>query len=111
VAHQPATALTGRRRKHRPLNDAARGDDAVRAWENLPGGQDPADRALAGGLPSDLEQAARALTPLERRVLAHALVGCSSGGAAHTLGVARKSADNALQRARRKVAEWYEQAA
>lgn len=36
-----------------------------------------------------------------------ALVGWSSGEAADRLGLGRKSADNALQRARGKVEDWY----
>jgi RNA polymerase sporulation-specific sigma factor len=112
VASQLATALTAARRaKHQPLNDAARGDDATRSLENLPGGQEPADRALAGELLRELEQAAASFTTLERQAFAHALVGWSSGQTARRLGVAPKSADNALQRARRKVGQWYEEQA
>jgi DNA-directed RNA polymerase specialized sigma24 family protein len=44
-------------------------------------------------------------------VLARALMGWSAGEAADLLGVTPKSADNALQRARRKVGEWYERQA
>jgi RNA polymerase sporulation-specific sigma factor len=112
VARQLATALTAARRgKHRPLNEAARGADAQRACEQLPGGQEPADHALADELLRELEQAAAAFTTLERQAFAHALVGWSSGETASRLGVARKSADNALQRARRKVGQWYERQA
>ena len=109
VGRQLATALTAARRsKHRPLNEAARGEGAVRDSQNLPGGDDPVDRALAAELLGELERAASSLSALERQLLAHALLGWSSGEAAHSLGIARKSADNALQRARRKVGEWYE---
>jgi DNA-directed RNA polymerase specialized sigma24 family protein len=98
TARQLATALTvARRAKHQPLNEAARGDDA--------------DRALAGELLRELELAVASFTTLERQAFAHALVGWSSGETARRLGVARKSADNTLQRARRKVGEWYERQA
>jgi RNA polymerase sporulation-specific sigma factor len=112
IASQLATALTAATRvKHQPLNDAAHGDDATRSLENLPGGESPTDRALAGELLQELEQTAASFTTLERQAFAHALVGWSSGQTARRLGVAPKSADNALQRARRKVGEWYEEQA
>jgi hypothetical protein len=67
VARQLATALTAARRgKHGPLNEAARGADAQRACEELPGGDEPADRALADELLRELEQAAAAFAILER---------------------------------------------
>lgn len=50
----------------------------------------------------------RGLTALERQLLGHALLGWSSGQAARRLGVGRRRADNALQRARGKVEDWQE---
>jgi RNA polymerase sporulation-specific sigma factor len=112
IARQLATVLTAARRaKHRPLNEAARGDEATRGCELMPGEEEPADRALAGELLSELGHAAAAFTTLERQAFAHAVVGWSRGETARRLGVAPKSADNALQRARRKVGEWYERQA
>jgi DNA-directed RNA polymerase specialized sigma subunit len=65
VARQLATALTAARRaKHQPLNEAARGDDAKRAFERTAAGQEPADRALADELLRELEHAAASFTTL-----------------------------------------------
>jgi hypothetical protein len=60
----------------------------------MPGGEEPADRALADELLRELEEAAAAFTTLERQAFAHALVAWSSGETARRLGMARKSADN-----------------
>jgi len=49
--------------------------------------------------------AAETLSSLERAVLAHVLTGSSSWQAARQLDITAKSADNALQRARRKSEE------
>jgi len=104
VGRQLAGALTAaQREKHRPLSEAARGEQAQRAWGALPAREDPLDRALAGERLAELRSDAAQLSALERRVLAEALVGFSSGEAARRLGVRPKSADNALQRARRKL--------
>jgi DNA-directed RNA polymerase specialized sigma24 family protein len=57
----------------------------------------------AGELLRELEQAAASFSALERHAFTHALVGWSSGESARRLGVAPKSAGNALQCARRKL--------
>jgi RNA polymerase sporulation-specific sigma factor len=113
VTRQLASALTAaRRRKHLALSEACRGEDAERAWERMPDRADgPAQRALARERRDELAAAGASLSALERAVLARALVGWSVGEAADQLGVSPKSADNALQRARRKVGDWYERQA
>jgi DNA-directed RNA polymerase specialized sigma24 family protein len=45
---------------------------------------------------------------LERNALAYALAGWSTGEAAGRLGLPRRSTDNALQRAKQKLAGWQE---
>jgi len=108
VARQLASAVTAARRdKHRPLNEATGGEAADRAWACLPAREDASDRALARERLAELRAAAQGFSALERQLLAHALVGWSSGEAADRLGLGRKSADNALQRARGKVEDWY----
>jgi RNA polymerase sporulation-specific sigma factor len=108
VTRQLASAVTAARRgKHQPLNDAARGGAADRAWACLPAREDASDLALAHERLAELRAAAQGLSALERQLLAHALVGWSSGETARRLGLKRKSADNALQRARSKVRDWY----
>jgi len=114
VARQLASALkAARRHKHLALSEASRGDDdAARAWERLPASADgPAERALARERRDELRAAGPSLSALERAVLARALTGWSAGEAAHQLGVTPKSADNALQRARAKICDWYERQA
>jgi len=113
VTRQLASALTAaRRHKHLALSEASHGDDAERAWELLPDRADgPAERVLARERRDELRAAGASLSALERAVLARALMGWSAGEAADLLGVTPKSADNALQRARRKVGEWYERQA
>jgi DNA-directed RNA polymerase specialized sigma24 family protein len=56
----------------------------------------------------ELTRLASELRELERRALAHALAGWSSGEAAGRLGLSRRSLDNALQRAKRKLDGWQE---
>jgi RNA polymerase sporulation-specific sigma factor len=113
VARQLATALkAARRHKHLALSEASRGDDAQRAWERLPADADgPAERARARERRDQLRAAATSLSALERAVLGHALAGWSTSEAAYQLGIAPKSADNALQRARTKIGDWYERQA
>lgn len=110
VKRQLASAVTAaRRNKHLALNDAQRGEDAEHAWASLPaGGEGPTERALAAERRDELRAAASALTALEREVLGRSLVGWSSWESARQMGIAVKSADNALQRARGKVGDWYE---
>ncbi len=109
VSRQLSTALTrARRLKQRPLNEAAGGEAAERAWTRLPDREDPLSRVLARERLVELAQASQRLSALERRALAHALAGWSTGQTARRLGIERKSADNALQRAQRKVEAWYE---
>jgi RNA polymerase sporulation-specific sigma factor len=113
ITRQLATALkAARRHKHLALSGATRGEDAQRAWEHLPDRADsPAQRAQARERRDELAAASASLSALERAVLARALVGWSTGEAAHQLGVTAKSADNALQRARTKIGDWYERQA
>ena len=107
IARQLAGAISAARRaKHRPLNEAARGDQADRTLAAVPDRADPLDRLVAQDRLGDLLCLAGEFSELERNTLAHALVGWSSGEAARRLGVARRSTDNALQRAKRKLHEW-----
>ena len=109
VARQLAGAITASRRaKHRPLNEAARGERAERTLAAVPDRADPLDRLVAQDRLGGLVCLAGEFSELERNTLAHALVGWSSGEAARRLGVARRSTDNALQRAKRKLHEWQE---
>lgn len=108
VARQLAGAVTAARRpKHQPLSRAVGGEQAERAWERLPERDAASDRALVRERLAELRAATDGLSALERQLLGHALLGWSSGEAAQRLGLRRKSADNALQRARGKIEDWY----
>lgn len=109
VARQLATALAAARRaKHRPLSESARGEPSERATAQLPDHEDPLGRLVARDRLRDLTSVASEFSELERRALAHALGGWSTGEAARRLGLPRRSTDNALQRAKRKLDEWQE---
>lgn len=109
VARQLASALTAARRaKHRPLNESAGGDQAERTLAAVPDREDPLDRLVAQDRLDDLTGLADQFSDLERSALAHALAGWSTGEAARRLGLPPQSTDNALQRAKRKLARWQE---
>jgi RNA polymerase sporulation-specific sigma factor len=109
VARQLASALTAARRaKHRPLNESARGDQAERTVAAVPDREEPLDRLVAQDRLDDLTRLAGQFSELERGALAHALAGWSTGEAATRLGLPRRSTDNALQRAKRKLNGWQE---
>jgi DNA-directed RNA polymerase specialized sigma24 family protein len=94
------------RAKHQPLSESARGEQAERTLAVLPDHEGPLDQVIARERLGDLTRLAGAFSELERRVLAHALAGWSSGEAARRLGLPRRSTDNALQRAKRKLHGW-----
>jgi RNA polymerase sporulation-specific sigma factor len=105
VSRRLAGALTAaRRKKHSLVTDALGGEEAERVWTALPDRDDPVDLALAREQLRELRPRVATLSRLERKVLAHVLAGWSSADAARRLGRSRKAADNALQRARRKLA-------
>jgi RNA polymerase sigma-H factor len=105
VARRLASALTAaRRNKHSLVTDALGGEEAERVWTALPDRDDPVDLALAREQLREFRPAVATLSRLERDVLAHTLAGWSSSDAARRLGRSAKAADNALQRARRKLA-------
>jgi RNA polymerase sporulation-specific sigma factor len=109
VSRQLASAVTAARRdKHRPLSESARGEHAERALAAEPDREDPLDRLVAQDRLGELTQLAGGFSELERRALAHALAGWSSGEAARRLGLPRRSTDNALQRAKQKLDGWQE---
>jgi RNA polymerase sporulation-specific sigma factor len=109
VARQLAGALTAATRaKHRPLSGSARGEQAERTLAALPNRDEPLDRLVAQDRLADLTRLAGQFSELERNALAHALAGWSTGEAATRLGLPRRSTDNALQRAKRKLQEWQE---
>src|SRR5918996_2832754 len=107
VSRQLAGAVTvARRAKHQPLDEAARGDQAERTLAAVPDREDPLDQLVARDRLGDLVRQTGEFSELERSTLAHALAGWSSGEAARRLGVPRRSTDNALQRAKRKLHGW-----
>jgi RNA polymerase sporulation-specific sigma factor len=109
VSRQLASAVTAARRaKHRPLSESARGEQAEQALAGLPDREDALDRLTARDRLGELTRLAGEFSELERRALAHALAGWSSGEAARRLGRSRRSTDNALQRAKRKLDGWQE---
>jgi RNA polymerase sporulation-specific sigma factor len=109
VSRQLAGAVTAARRaKHRPLNEAARGDQADRALAAVPDRGNALDQLVTRDRLGDLVRQAREFSELERNVLGHAIAGWSSGEAARRLGLPRRSTDNALQRAKRKLHGWQE---
>jgi RNA polymerase sporulation-specific sigma factor len=108
VSRQLAGAIAAARRgKHRPLNEGARGDEAERMVAAVPDRDDPVDLLVARDRLSDLVRQAGEFSELERNALAHVLAGWSSAEAARRLGLPRRSTDNALQRAKRKLHEWH----
>jgi RNA polymerase sporulation-specific sigma factor len=112
VSRQLAGAIAAARRaKHRPLNEAARGDQAERTLAAVPDRDEPIDLVVARARLGDLLCQAGEFSELERKALAHALAGWSSGEAARRLGLPRRSTDNALQRAKRKLCRWQERGA
>jgi RNA polymerase sigma-H factor len=109
VARQLASALTAAARaKHRPLSESARGHRAERTLAAVPDREEPLDQLVARDRLGELVRQAGEFSELERKALAHALAGWSTGEAAKRLGLPRRSTDNALQRAKRKLHEWQE---
>jgi RNA polymerase sporulation-specific sigma factor len=109
VSRQLASAVTAARRaKHQPLSESARGERAERTLAGVPDREDPLDGLIAQDRLSLLTRLAGEFSELERRALTHALAGWSSGEAARRLGLPRRSTDNALQRAKRKLDGWQE---
>jgi RNA polymerase sporulation-specific sigma factor len=109
VARQLAGAVAAARRsKHEPLNGAARGDPAERTLAAVPDRDEPVDLIVARDRLGDLVRQAGEFSELERNTLGHVLAGWSSGEAARRLGLPRRSTDNALQRAKRKLRGWHE---
>jgi RNA polymerase sigma-H factor len=109
VSRQLAGAIVATRRaKHLPLNESARGDQADRALAVVPDCADPLDQLVARDRLGDLVRQAGEFSEFERNAVAHALAGWSSGEAARRLGVPRRSTDNALQRAKRRLQGWQE---
>jgi RNA polymerase sporulation-specific sigma factor len=107
ASRQLAGAIAAARRsKHQPLNEAARGDHAERRLAAVPDREDALDQLVARERLGDLVRQAGDFSELERNALAHALAGWSTGEAARRLGLPRRSADNALQRAKRKLHGW-----
>jgi len=94
---------TARRGKHQVLTCAVGGEQAEQAWANICDGSDPTRRLLAREQLAELRPAADRCSALEREALAHHMVGFSRRQAAHRMGVGDRQADNALQRARRKL--------
>ena len=112
VSRQLADAIAAARcAKHRPLNEAARGDHAERTLAAVPDRDEPIDLVVARDRLGELLCQAGEFSELERKALAHALAGWSSGEAARRLGLPRRSTDNALQRAKRKLYRWQERGA
>jgi DNA-directed RNA polymerase specialized sigma24 family protein len=87
---------------------SARGDQVERTVAAVPDREEPLDRLVAQDRLGDLTRLAGEFSELERKALAHALVGWSTGEAARRLGLPRLSTDNALQRAKRKLDGWKE---
>jgi RNA polymerase sporulation-specific sigma factor len=109
VSRQLAGAIAAARRaKHEPLNEAARGDQAERTLAAVPDRDEPIDLLIARDRLGDLLCQAGELSELERKTLGHVLAGWSSAEAARRLGLPRRSTDNALQRAKRKLHGWQE---
>ena len=109
VSRQLAGAIAAATRaKHRPLNESVRGDQAEHSLAAVPDRKDPLGQLVAREGLGDLVGQAGEFSELERDTLAHALAGWSTGEAARRLGRPRRSTDNALQRAKRKLAGWQE---
>jgi RNA polymerase sporulation-specific sigma factor len=107
VSRQLAGAVaSARRAKHQPLSESARGEQAERTLAVLSDHEEPLDQVVARERLGELTRLAGEFSELERRALAHALAGWSSGEAARRLGLPRRSTDNALQRAKRKLDGW-----
>ena len=113
ITRRLASAVpAAQRNKHMALSSALHGEEAEHAWASVPAtAGDPRARALAAERRHELASATTSLSALERQLLGHALLGWSSAQTARRLGLAAKTADNALQRARRKVAAWHERQA
>jgi RNA polymerase sporulation-specific sigma factor len=112
VSRQLAAAITAARRgKHQLLNEAARGDQAERALAAVPDHEDPLATLVARDRLGDLLRQAGEFSELERYTIAHALAGWSTAEAARRLGLPRRSTDNALQRAKRKLHGWQKRCA
>jgi len=79
-----------------------------RTFAAVPGREQPFDQLVARDRPRDLVRQASELSELERAALAHALAGWSTGEAATRLGLPRRSTDNALKRAKRRLHGWQE---
>ena len=109
VSRQLAGAIAAARRtKHRPLNESVRGEHAERALAAAPDREEPLDQLVARERLGELVRHAGEFSELERNALAHALAGWSSAEAGRRLGLPRRSTDNALQRAKRKLSGWRE---
>jgi RNA polymerase sporulation-specific sigma factor len=109
VSRQLAGAITAARRsKHQPLNESVRDDQAERKLAAVPDREDPLEQLVARDQLADPVRQAGEFSELERYTLAHALAGWSTGEAARRLGLPRRSTDNALQRAKRKLKTWQE---
>lgn len=74
----------------------------------MPDREEPLDRIVARDRLGDLVRQAGEFSELERKALAHALAGWSTGEAARRTRLPRRTTDNALQRAKRKPHEWQE---
>jgi RNA polymerase sporulation-specific sigma factor len=112
-----SAVIAARRRKHAPVNFAVsfeerRPPSARGHGEGLPlaelltaaRGDDPLEQLLVREQLVEILQRLPTLSPIERRALALIVAGISYADAAELLGGGRKSVDNALQRARRKLA-------
>ena len=109
LARHLAGALTAARRaKHKPLNEAARGDQAERTLAAVPDRANTFDQLVARDRLGDLVARPASSASSSARRSVHALAGWSSGEAARRLGLPRRSTDNALQRAKRKLDGWQE---
>ncbi len=87
-------------------NQAENENNAVRIIEQLPGNEDqnPEKRALTNELREELERAFHEdLTEMERECFGLHITGMKSGEVAKIMGISAKEADNAIQRAKKKL--------
>ncbi len=87
-------------------NQAESENNAVIIIEQLPGNEDqnPEKRALTNELREELERAFHEdLTEMERECFGLHIAGMKSGEAAKIMGISAKEADNAIQRAKKKL--------
>ena len=87
-------------------NQAESENNAVRIIEQLPGNEDqnPEKRALTNELREELERAFHEdLTEMERECFGLHITGMKSGEVAKIMGISAKEADNAIQRAKKKL--------